>query len=158
MGLPVVTFAGRSFASRVCSSLVRAAGIGELACASREEYAAAAVAFASNRPALARLKRRLDEKRDSCRLFDTATLVGELENAFRAMHADYAAGRRPTPNLNNVAAYHEIGLAMSVGELDDSDYLGAYADEMARRDAVSPLAADGRTWVGRIVAPGTVRG
>ena len=51
MGLPVLTFAGRSFASRVCASLVQAAGIGELVCASREQYLATAVALAQNRAA-----------------------------------------------------------------------------------------------------------
>jgi len=149
MGLPVLTFAGRSFASRVCTSLVHAAGIGELACASREQYMASAVALAQNRGALVRLKQRLVGNRDKCRLFDTGKLVGELEDAYRAMHADYAAGRLPTPNLNNIGFYHEIGVALSAGELDDEAYLGVYAHELARRDAVSPLPADGRAWNGR---------
>ncbi len=65
------------------------------------------------------------------------------------MHADYKLDRLPTPNLDNLGFYHEIGVALSAGELDDDAYLGVYAHEMARRDAVSPLPADGRAWNGR---------
>jgi predicted O-linked N-acetylglucosamine transferase (SPINDLY family) len=149
MGLPVLTFAGRTFASRVCSSLVHAAGIGELACASREQYVATAVALAQNRGALGLLKQRLVDARSACRLFDTPKLVAELEDAFRAMHEDYKADRLPTPNFANIGLYHDIGVALSAGELDDDAYLGVYAHEMARRDVISPLPADGRAWNGR---------
>jgi predicted O-linked N-acetylglucosamine transferase (SPINDLY family) len=148
MGLPVVTYAGRSFASRVCSSLVHAAGIGELACASREHYADVALALAKNRPALGALRRRLVETRDSCPLFDTRTLVRELEDAYRAMHEDYKAGRSPVPNLDNMGPYQEIGVALSAGELDDDDFLRVYAHERARRHVISPLHPDGRAWTG----------
>ena len=155
MGLPVLTFAGRTFASRVCSSLVHAAGVGELACASREQYVATAVALGENRAALELIKQRLVANRDKRRLFDTPKLVGELEDAFRGMHADYVAGRLPTPNLDNAGFYHEIGVALSVGELDDEAYLGVYEHEMARRDAISPLPPDGRAWRGRALPEST---
>jgi hypothetical protein len=149
MGLPVVTFCGRTFASRVCSSLLHAAGIGELACTSREQYVATAVALAQNRGALGLLKQRLANNRDKCRLFDTPKLVRELEDAYRAMHEDYKLGRLPTPNLNNLGYYHEIGVALSGGELDDDAYFGVYAHELARRDAINPLPVDERAWIGR---------
>jgi hypothetical protein len=64
------------------------------------------------------------------------------------MHGDYENGRLPKPNLANIRNYHEIGVALSVGELDDDAYLPVYAHEMARRDAVSPLPVDGRAWEG----------
>ena len=38
MGVPVLTLSGRSFASRVCGSLVRAAGLPELVCSNAETY------------------------------------------------------------------------------------------------------------------------
>ena len=148
MGLPVVTYAGRSFASRVCSSLVHAAGLGELACVSREQYIATALALANNRPSLAGLKRRLVEGRATCRLFDTPTLVRELEDAYRGMHEDHKAGRLPVPNLDNITHYQEIGVALSVGELADDAYLGVYTHELGRRHAISPLHPDGRAWPG----------
>ena len=150
MGLPVVTFAGRSFASRVCASLVHAAGIGELACESREHYAATALALAKNRAALATVKRRLVENRATCRLFDTPTIVRELEVAYRDMHEDYKAGRLPVPNLDNMLHYQEIGVALSAGELDDDAHLKVYAHELERRHAISPLHPDGRAWNGAV--------
>jgi predicted O-linked N-acetylglucosamine transferase (SPINDLY family) len=149
MGLPVLTFPGRTFASRVCSSLVQAAGVGELVCASREQYMATAVALAQNRAAIDHLKLKLTNNRDRCRLFDTPKLVKELEDAFRAMHADYAADRLPVANLDNIGAYLDLGVALSVGELEDDAYLGVYTYELARRDAISPLHPDGRAWPGR---------
>ncbi len=150
MGLPVITFPGRTFASRVCTSLVHAAGIGELACGSREQYMATAIALAQNRAAIAHIKLKLMNNRDKCRLFDTPKLVKELEDAYRAMHADYAADRLPTPNLGNISTYHEIGVALSHGELNDDAYLAVYNHELGRRDAISPLHPDGRAWVGRV--------
>ncbi len=149
MGLPVVTFSGRTFASRVCASLLHAAGIGELACASREQYVETAVALAKDRHALKLLRQRLVENRDKCRLFDTPTLVRELEEAYRGMHEDYKVGRLPIPNLINIGYYHEIGVALSAGELNDDAYLGVYTHELARRDAITPIPRDGRAWDGR---------
>ena len=148
MGLPVLTLVGRTFASRVCASLLHAAGIGEFACANREQYVNAAIALAQNRPALAVFKQRLADGRQTCRLFDTPRLVGELEAAYRGMYADYAAGRLPVPNLDNISHYHEIGVALSGGELDDEAYLATYAREFARRHEISPLHPDGRAWEG----------
>jgi predicted O-linked N-acetylglucosamine transferase (SPINDLY family) len=149
MGVPVITIAGRTFASRVCASLISAAGIGELVCSSREQYVACAITLGRDRALLARLKERLASGRETSRLFDTPKLVGELEAAYRGMHQDYAAGERPVPNLHNFNHYHDIGVALSAGELADADYLGVYQHELARRDAVSPLPADGRAWNGR---------
>src|SRR5882762_10016630 len=40
MGAPVLTLTGRSFASRVCASLVRAAGIEGMICATPADYVA----------------------------------------------------------------------------------------------------------------------
>ena len=94
------------------------------------------------------MKRRLVDNRASCRLFDTPTLVRELEDAYRGMFADYEAGRLSTPNLDNLGHYHEIGVALSAGELADEAYLGVYAHELGRRHAISPLHPDGRAWEG----------
>src|SRR6202041_1462378 len=38
MGVPVLTIPGKSFASRVCASLVTAAGIGEMVCEDVDQY------------------------------------------------------------------------------------------------------------------------
>ena len=49
MGVPVLTLSGRSFASRVCGSLVRSAGIKELVVLTPEAYVKKAVELARNR-------------------------------------------------------------------------------------------------------------
>ena len=49
MGVPILTLSGRGFASRVCGSLVRAAGLPEMICSSAEDYVARAIALGHNR-------------------------------------------------------------------------------------------------------------
>src|SRR6185312_14111827 len=53
MGVPVLTLSGRCFASRVCGSLVRSAGLPDLVTTSPDEYVARAVALAGNPAAIA---------------------------------------------------------------------------------------------------------
>jgi predicted O-linked N-acetylglucosamine transferase (SPINDLY family) len=48
MGVPVITAPGLCFASRVCGSLVRAAGLPDLVCTSMSDYVERAVALAGN--------------------------------------------------------------------------------------------------------------
>ncbi|MDR3415221.1 MAG: hypothetical protein P4L83_03455, partial [Nevskia sp.] len=56
MGVPVLTFLGRSFPARVCASLVRAAGMPELVCETAEDFVATAVRLGCDRERLAALR------------------------------------------------------------------------------------------------------
>ncbi len=49
MGTPILTVPGKSFASRVCASLVSAAGLEEMVCGTEEQYVARAVELARDR-------------------------------------------------------------------------------------------------------------
>ena len=49
MGVPVLTLSGRSFASRVCGSLVRSAGLANLVVTRPGDYVERAIALANNR-------------------------------------------------------------------------------------------------------------
>lgn len=109
MGVPVLTLSGRSFASRVCGSLVRAAGIPELVCSSPEEFVERAVAFGSDPPSLAPFRERLRETRDVCPLFDVARLVRGLEDLYEQMWSDLQRDELPQPNLGNLDTYLEAG-------------------------------------------------
>jgi predicted O-linked N-acetylglucosamine transferase (SPINDLY family) len=150
MGVPVVTLPGRTFASRVCSSLVAAAGVGELICEDRDDYIARAIAIGRDPEHLNSLKRRLREGRSESPLFDTPRLTRELEGAFRSMWRDFLAGERPIPNLTNLEVYQEIGLRLSEREGESGEaYLATYARELARRHHRNPLPADGRAWGGK---------
>src|SRR5204863_9444565 len=57
MGVPVLTLSGRSFASRVCGSLVRAAGLIDLVCTCPEDFVERAVALGNNRSKIESCKR-----------------------------------------------------------------------------------------------------
>jgi protein O-GlcNAc transferase len=71
-GVPVLTVTGETFAARVASSLVHAAGLPELATSGLQEYEQLALALAHDRARLSALRRRLHEERDRCALFDAA--------------------------------------------------------------------------------------
>ncbi|WP_174800281.1 glycosyl transferase [Methylosinus sporium] len=149
MGVPIVTFAGRSFASRVCASLVRAAGVGELACASAEDYVALAIELGKDGRKLAGVRDRLAKVRETSLLFDTPRLVGELETLYRNMWSDYERGELPRPDLRNLDIYHEIGLDLDLEKIEllgDADYAALYERKLADWDAAYPIAPDARMW------------
>jgi hypothetical protein len=149
MGVPVLTLSGRSFASRVCGSLVRAAGAPELVCETPEEYVERAVALGSDRSALAAHRVRLQFGRHGCVLFDMETLVSRLEELYRDMADDLRYGRLPRPDLTNLETYLEIGSAFDHEAremLAVTDYHGLYREQLARRHLARPLHADPRLW------------
>ncbi len=155
MAVPVLTLSGRGFASRVCGSLVRAAGLPELVCASPEEYVERAVALAANRPAVQAYKTRLETRRLTCDLFDTDKLVSRLEDLYRGMCADYRAGALPRPDLTNLDAYLEVGVEFdheAEEVLSVQDYVGHYKSRLARRHLVRPMRADDRLWTAEDIA------
>lgn len=86
-GLPVLTCTGEAFAARVASSLLHAAGLPELVTRNYEDYESLALKLASDAGLLAQLKRRLEDERLRCDLFNTEKTTRNLEAAFRAMHA-----------------------------------------------------------------------
>ena len=151
MGVPVLTLSGRSFASRVCGSLVRAAGLPELVCSTAGEFVARAVALGQDRSALAPLRERLRANRESCVLFDMPLLVRELETLYRKMWEACAQGRLPRPDLANLDVYLEVG-----GKADHEgaevqligDYHGWWSERLAARHGSRPIEPDRRLVMG----------
>src|SRR5213075_1493420 len=82
MGVPVLTLAGRCFASRVCGSLVSAAGLPELVCETSEDYVAKAIALANDPAQVGALKAKLLAGRASCTLFDMDLLTRSVEDLY----------------------------------------------------------------------------
>jgi len=147
MGVPVLTFPGRSFASRVCASLVRAAGIPEMVCATPHDYVGRAVAFAQDSAKLASIRQRLVAGRDSCLLFSTDSLVRDLEQLYRRMWEDFEQGNLPVPDLRNLEAYHEAALDQDLENIEllsDEAYQSQYRTRLADRHSLFPLSADSR--------------
>jgi hypothetical protein len=149
MGVPIVTFAGRTFAPRVCASVVRAAGVEELDCPTPEAYVAKAIELAHNREKLAAIKTKLAAGRDHCLLFDTPRLVGALEDLYRQMWSDFKRGTLPVPDLQNLDIYHEIGLGLdleNIEALSDEAYISLYREKLAEWDSCYPIRPDDRLW------------
>jgi predicted O-linked N-acetylglucosamine transferase (SPINDLY family) len=151
MNVPIVTWYGRSFASRVCASLVRAAGAPELACASPEDYIALAVDLARNPERLAAIKAKLAGGRDTCALFNTPAVVRGLEDLYRQMWSEYKSGDLPVPDLRNLDIYHEIGLGLDIESAElmtDEAYLAQYQEKLEEWHSTYPIMPDSRLWRG----------
>lgn len=94
-GLPVVTLPGRSFASRVGASLVKAAGLSDLVADSEAAYEEIVVALIAEPDRLAATKARLAANRATAPLFDSRRFVRHLEAAFLAIHHHALGGASP---------------------------------------------------------------
>ncbi len=94
-GLPVLTCAGSSMASRTAASALIAAGLPELVTHSLEDYGRKALALAQDPVELQRLRARLASGRRSAPLFDTERHTRHLEAAYRTMHQRAMRGEPP---------------------------------------------------------------
>jgi len=94
-GLPVLTCAGESFASRVTASLLNAIDLPELITNTLDEYEALAVELATNPSTLAQIKQKLLGHRLTTPLFDTPLFARHIEAAYSEMHERYLAGLPP---------------------------------------------------------------
>lgn len=149
MGVPVLTLSGRSFASRVCGSLVRAAGLPEMVCETPQDYVDRAVALGREPSRLASYAQRLRDGRDACVLFDTPLLARRLEDLYRRMWAEFQAGTLPRPDLRNLDVYMEIGAEQDFDAADPmADTQPWWRQQLVARDEIRPIPADRRLWQG----------
>ncbi|MGH8772666.1 MAG: tetratricopeptide repeat protein, partial [Burkholderiales bacterium] len=95
VGLPVVTLAGATFASRVGASLLSAIGLPELVTHSIEQYEALVVELAQNPARILELKERLTNNRLTAPLFDSETFTRHIEAAYECMWKAYTDGSAP---------------------------------------------------------------
>jgi predicted O-linked N-acetylglucosamine transferase (SPINDLY family) len=155
MGVPVLTLSGRGFASRVCGSLVRSAGLPDLVVSRPEDFVERAVELGNNPSAIQALKAQLEASRSSCVLFDTNLLARHLEALYRGMALEYARGGMPQPNITGLSHYLDAGVEHdheAEEVLAIADYHGAYKARLARRHQVRPIAPDGRLWTAADIA------
>lgn len=82
MGLPLLTYTGRSFASRMAGSLLKAVDLPELITYSLNDYENKAVELAKHPEQIAAMKQKLADNRMSCALFDTPRFVRDLEAVY----------------------------------------------------------------------------
>ena len=148
-GLPVLTIAGKSFASRFCASIVTAAGIPEMICTGPDEYVRKAVAFAHDPKSLAAVRESLQRQRETSALRDMPGLARRLEELFWQMQGDAERGETPVPDLRNLDIYYEIGAELAAGGIeieDDAAYRARYRAQLAALDDFAPLSPDARLW------------
>jgi hypothetical protein len=84
-GLPVLTWSGQTFCSRMAGSLLHAVGLPELVTHTLADYEARAVALATDRPRMAELRARLAANRDASPLFDTPRFVRDYEDVLESV-------------------------------------------------------------------------
>jgi protein O-GlcNAc transferase len=96
-GLPLITWPGETFASRVAASLLTAVGLPELIVSSLADYERTAIALGRDSERLRRLRERLADNRLKMPLFRTADYARGLELAFATMHARQRKGEAPQP-------------------------------------------------------------
>lgn len=95
VGLPVLTRVGRSFASRVAASVLKAIGLPELIAQESAQYQQKAIELAHDAATLAQIRSRLCANRSSSTLFDTKGFARHIESAYGAMYTRYQAGLKP---------------------------------------------------------------
>ncbi|WP_149538215.1 O-linked N-acetylglucosamine transferase, SPINDLY family protein [Siccirubricoccus phaeus] len=93
-GCPQLALTGRSFAARVSTSIVRAAGLPELACPDLASFEAEVLRLGRDPGALAALRAKVVAARNSP-LFDAPGFTRALEDGFRAMAERARAGLAP---------------------------------------------------------------
>lgn len=149
VGLPVLTFPGKSFAARFCHSIVAAAGVPELICDGPENYIARAIGFAIDPESLKTTRESLEEKRDTSVLRDIPALARRLEELFWQMQNECERGKTPVPDLRNLDIYYEIGAGLVQDHIEFSDdvvYRNRYLEKLAEWHAFEPIPSDCRLW------------
>ena len=100
-GLPLLTYAGECFASRVAASLLRTAGLPEFIATSPAEYEEKAAGLAKDAIRLQEARRTLAQRPTP--LFDTERYTKDLEAAYEAIYKRYQTGLPPA-HLNEPPA------------------------------------------------------
>jgi predicted O-linked N-acetylglucosamine transferase (SPINDLY family) len=98
-GVPVPTFKGSHFASRVSESLLNALGVPELVAEDADGYVALASALALDKELRLGLRARIEANRRTAPLFDTVRFARHMERAFELM-ADRARRGLPPDHLD----------------------------------------------------------
>lgn len=94
MGVPVLSFAGDGFVSRMAASLLQTAGLSDCVARDRAGLVALATRLGNDADARLALRARLQASLGEGRLFDPTGFARDLERLFATMHAQALAGTR----------------------------------------------------------------
>lgn len=155
VGLPVLTFPGKTFAARFCHSIVHAAGLADLICNGPEDYVARAIALGRDPKALQKVRDQLAASRETSILRDMPGLARRLEDIYWEMQEEAERGETPVPDLRNLDAYYEVGAELVQANLvyqDDATYRAQYLDRLAALHDFAPIPFDDRLWTAEAAA------
>lgn len=94
-GIPVLTLQGKSFASRVASSLLSAIGLPELITYTYEDYKNKAIEIANSNAKLNEIKKKLKFNKNKQPLFDTDKYTKNLESAYKLIFDRHQKKEKP---------------------------------------------------------------
>ena len=94
-GLPILTYSGESFASRVAGSLLQAVGLPQLVTRSPSEYEDLATRLAADPERLRQMRASLAQNRKTASLFNTSRYVKNIEAAYEAVYERHLSGLAP---------------------------------------------------------------
>lgn len=155
VGLPVLTFPGKTFAARFCHSIVHAAGLPDLICNGPEDYVARAIAFGRDPKSLQAVRDQLAANRETSVLRDMPGLARRLEDIYWEMQGEAERGETPVPDLRNMDVYYEVGAELVQANLvyqDDAAYRAQYLDKLAALHDFAPIPFDDRLWTAEAAA------
>lgn len=109
-GVPMVTCAGETFASRVAGSLLHAVGLPELITQDLEGYFDLAFELSSNPSLYDSVASRLAQSRLTSPLFDIKRYTLNLEDLYRQMWRRYQSGSKPNNLVAHSNPYNQIGV------------------------------------------------
>ena len=95
VGLPLLTFRGKSFAGRVAASLLGAIGLPELVTDNLADYEVMAVRLARDPSLLTSIRQKLEQNRRTQPLFDTDRFRRHIEAAYATMWESRLHGEPP---------------------------------------------------------------
>jgi predicted O-linked N-acetylglucosamine transferase (SPINDLY family) len=111
-GVPVVTYAGETFASRVAASLLHGVGTPEFACDTLPDYEARVMHLATDAVARRKVHEHLVQARDTAPLFDSVGYTRDFENLLwtladrwsRGLPVDHVVGASITESAHGETA------------------------------------------------------
>jgi len=86
MGLPVLTFKGNSYPSRMAASILNSVNLTELITDTQEDYESLAIELATNNKKYIKLKSKLNKNLNSAKLFNTFEFAKNIETAYKTMY------------------------------------------------------------------------
>jgi predicted O-linked N-acetylglucosamine transferase (SPINDLY family) len=130
-GLPLLTCAGATFASRMAGSLLRAADLPQLITYNLQDYEDKAVELAAHPERIAAMKQQLADERLSCALFDSPRFVRDLEVIYGSVAVNLAQEMEQT-SINHASNMDAVNSTMDAGR--------AFAVAVRNHEVIKQLA------------------